>query len=88
MIRYADRPVPGFALGDDTGLLAAFDTMLKEIEQVTRGLTPRESLILQLGLAASHLEESVVQGHSTRAKAHAENVVRLIELLKARRSGT
>lgn len=84
MIQYNGRPVQGFALGgnDAERLLAAFSEIVDSIETLRRSLTPRESLILQLGLAASHLEESAVQGHSTRAKAHAENVAKLIEQLK------
>lgn len=77
--------MPGFALDgvEADRFLASFNEMVSGIEALRRRLTPRELLALQLGLAASHLEESVMQGHVTRAKAHAENVAKLIEQLKA-----
>jgi hypothetical protein len=83
-IRRNGSVVPGFALGesDPQRFMSAFDEVLKVVEELRRSLSPRETLALQIGLAASHLEESIIQGHTTRARAHAENVARLLEELK------
>ena len=80
MIYYAGRVVPGFALGDDPS--ARFQTALNEIlngmERFAKTLTPREKAILEIGLTASHLEESAAHGDWTRARAHAENLTKVL----------
>ena len=85
MMRRDDRPVPGFAIGDDRAdrLRAALRTVLREVQQFTRDLTAREEAILRLGLEASHMEESVVRGEWTRAEAHAESIVKLFDQLRS-----
>lgn len=77
------KPVPGFALGDERpeNLRVALKSALYRIRSFTRTLTPREEAILKLGLAASHLEESVAHGDWKRAEAHADKVSDLFERL-------
>jgi len=87
IIRRGGRPVPGFGIGDDPRadrLRAALREVLDFTEQFSRSLTAREETILRLGLEASHLEESVVYGDWTRARAHAEAIVKLYEQLGRR----
>lgn len=40
-------------------------------------LTPRELVVLKIGLRASHIEESLMVGDQARAKAHLEALVRM-----------
>lgn len=75
------RPALGFALGDEA-LLDALGTLIETTRAFSQTLTPREALVLQLGLAASHLEESLAHGNWKRAEAHAENVAKLMGALK------
>jgi len=84
MIRRGGYVVPGFALGDEPRakrLRTALRDALGIVEAFTRNLTPREAMILRLGLAASHMEESVARGDWTRAEAHAENISKLFDQL-------
>lgn len=37
--------------------------------------TPRELIMLKLGLRASHIEEAVAHGEATRAAAHVELLI-------------
>ncbi len=46
-------------------------------------LSPREKLILQLGLRASHLEEALAAGDQLRAAAHAKGLVTIAQALAA-----
>jgi hypothetical protein len=46
-------------------------------------LSPREKLILQLGLRASHLEEALAAGDQDRAAAHAKGLVTIAQALAA-----
>lgn len=46
-------------------------------------LSPREKLILQLGLRASHLEEALAAGDQLRAAAHAKGLVAIAQGLAA-----
>lgn len=84
MIRRGGRAVPGFALGDARAdrLRTSLREVLDIVAETTRNLTPREATILRLGLAASHMEESVVHGDWARAEAHAENVAKLFDQLE------
>lgn len=82
-IRRNDLNVPGFALGNDVDhLRALLDGVIRAVERLSRSLTPRELKILRLGLAASHLEESIAQGDWKRADAHADNVAQLVRQLE------
>lgn len=81
-VRFNNHSTPGLGGPDADKFLSTFDEFVKRVETLRNSLTPRELLVLQLGLAASHLEESVVQGHVTRARAHAENVAKLLEEIK------
>jgi hypothetical protein len=86
MIRYRDHAVSGFALeGRAERLRATLHETLDIVEEFTRSLTPREAMILRLGLAASHMEESVAHGDWTRAEAHAESISRLLDQLGGQR---
>lgn len=77
------KPVPGFALGDERpeNLRVALKSVLYKIKSFARTLTPREEAILKLGLAASHLEESVAHGDWKRAEAHTDNFSELFDRL-------
>jgi hypothetical protein len=77
------RRVPGFALGED--LRSTLRALIDETKAFSKMLTPREVVVLRLGLAASHLEESLAQGAWKRAEAHAENVANLLEALRSGR---
>jgi hypothetical protein len=81
MIFFGGRPAQGFALGDDR-LLRCLTETLDTIKAFERSLTPRERAILALGLAASHLEESIVHADWKRAEAHADNLVKLLNQLR------
>jgi hypothetical protein len=54
---------------------------LQALKTFAGTLTPRERDILQLGLVASHLEESAAHGDWKRAEAHAEALVKVLERL-------
>jgi hypothetical protein len=48
-------------------------------------LSPREKLIMQLGLRSSHLEEALAAGDQLRAAAHAKAIVTIAQALAATR---
>lgn len=74
MIHFNGKPVIGFG--------EQLRETLRAVEAFTRTLSPREKTILKIGLAASHLEESVAHGDWTRAQAHAESVEKLFEEIR------
>jgi len=87
VIHLGGQPVRGFALGDEARvdrLHAALTETLGTLKVFAESLTPRERTILALGLAASHLEESIVHGDWKRAEAHADNLVKLLDQLGMR----
>lgn len=65
--------------------VAIFQRSLERAVAVVRKfnstLTPREKLVLQLGLRASHLEEALAQGDQDRAAAHAKALVTIAQAL-------
>jgi len=67
--------------------VAIFERSLSRAIAVARRfnatLSPREKLILQLGLRASHLEEALAAGDQDRAAAHAKGLVTIAEALAA-----
>ena len=83
MIRHGGHEVPGFALGSERAdrIRAALRAVMGEVQRLTHGLTPREVTILRLGLEASHLEESVAHADWSRAEAHTESLVKLLDQL-------
>ena len=88
MIRFGGRPVPGFALGGEGDRLRQTlndaQRAVRGVQRFAQSLTPRELVILRLGLEASHLEESVVQGDWARAQAHVEKAAKLLDQLGGR----
>ena len=68
--------------------VAIFQTSFTRAIAVARkflvSLTPREKLILQLGLRASHLEEALAAGDQQRAAAHAQGLVTIAQALSAK----
>jgi len=77
------KPTIGFELGSEAGRIHdVLRGLIEETRALTATLSAREALALQLGLATSHLEESLAQGAWTRAEAHAENVAKLMGALK------
>jgi hypothetical protein len=74
-------------LGDERSdrLRAAFDEMLRNIKAFGDSLTPREKLILEIGLKASHVEESAASGDWKRAEAHMDRLVKLLEQFRSSR---
>ena len=64
--------------------LVEFRRALKRVFKVMQKLstnanTEREKLFLQIGMSASHIEESMVMGDAARAKAH---LLRMTSLMK------
>jgi hypothetical protein len=60
-----------------------FDRAVAVMRKFLVSLTPREKLILQLGLRASHLEEALAAGDQARAAAHAKGLVTIAQALAA-----
>ena len=58
-----------------------FGQLSDAIARVQRQLTPRERLIMNLGLRASHAEEALMQADTSRAKSHFLAMVGLAERL-------
>jgi hypothetical protein len=83
-IRRNGRVVPGFALGDEEAarFRVLLDGVLRAVERFSKSLTPRELVILRLGLTASHLEESIAHGDWKRADAHADSAAQLVRQLE------
>ncbi len=48
------------------------------------GLTPREKLVVQLGLHGAHLEEALAAGDQRRASAHAAALVTIAQALSVK----
>jgi hypothetical protein len=61
----------------------SFERAIAVARRFLVSLSPREKLILQLGLRASHLEEALAAGDQQRAAAHAQGVVTLAQALAA-----
>jgi len=63
------------------GFLRTAQTLLDYIRRFKKTLSPRDVLLLQIGMRASHIEEALAVGDVDRAKAHlvqlAEQVRRL-----------
>jgi hypothetical protein len=78
------QAAPGFTLGNDEAarFRNSLDGVLSAVARFSKSLTPREMTVLRLGLAASHLEESIVQGDWKRADAHADNIAKLMRQLE------
>ncbi len=53
------------------------------MQRFNASLTPREKLILQAGLRASHLEEALAAGDQDRAAAHAKGLVAIAQGIAA-----
>ena len=84
-IRYAGQPVSGFAIGAaEDNVTRPINEMIEFAKAFASELTPRETIVFNLGLTASHLEESIATGEWKRAEAH---VARLKKLLKQFESG-
>jgi hypothetical protein len=79
MIYFNGHPVSG--IGEDRAdhLRAALMEVLKSVKAFGQALTPRERLILEIGLKASHMEESLASGDWKRAEAHMHGLVDLFE---------
>lgn len=60
------------------GPVETISALLSEVRRFTATLSPRELVVLKIGLEASHLEESIAHGDWTRAEAHAESLSKLI----------
>jgi hypothetical protein len=78
MIYLGGQPARGFDDGERADLRRCLTETLGTLKAFAEALTPRETTILALGLAASHLEESIVHGDWKRAEAHADNLVKLL----------
>lgn len=80
------RRLPGFSLGGEESdkFRVAITELIETIKDLGRALSPREKLILELGLKASHMEESMASGDWKRAEAHADGLVELLKKLKIR----
>ena len=86
MIYFQGRPANGFALGaEDDRLEGALLEILNAVKAFGSTLSPREKIVLEIGLTASHMEESLAHGDWKRAEAH---MGRLVELLDEFRQGT
>ena len=82
-MRYAGRPVVGFAdASDGQRLHAAIHTMMDAVGRFGRSLSPREQQILKVGLEASHAEEAVVAGDFARAQSHIDKIEELLSALR------
>jgi hypothetical protein len=61
----------------------SFERAVLVMRKFLVSLSPREKLILQLGLRASHLEEALAAGDQQRAAAHAQGLVTIAQALAA-----
>jgi hypothetical protein len=82
MIYLGGQPARGFDGERADQLRRCLTETLGTLKVFAESLTPRETTILALGLAASHLEESIVHGDWKRAEAHADNLAKLLDQLR------
>lgn len=61
----------------------SFERAVAVMRRFLVSLSPREKLILQLGLRASHLEEALAAGDQLRAAAHAQALVTIAQGIAA-----
>jgi hypothetical protein len=76
-------PGPSLAPYDVDIFQRSFERAVTVARRFIVSLTPREKLILQLGLRASHLEEAMASGDQQRAAAHAQALVTIAQALAA-----
>jgi len=65
----------------------AMRRIMDGLEQFKRTLAPRDFLMLQMGMRASHIEEALSQGDTDRARFHLEHLLALIQRLPADATG-
>jgi hypothetical protein len=56
----------------------SFERVIELMRRFQKRLTPRELLVLQMGMRASHVEEALAHGDSERARAHLAMLVAMI----------
>ena len=61
----------------------SFSRVMSVMQRFQASLTPREKLILQAGMRASHLEEALAAGDQRRAAAHATGLVTIAQGIAA-----
>lgn len=83
MIYLNGKPTRGFALGDEAAFKKCFTEALDALKAFAASLSQREEVVLKIGLAASHLEESIAHGDWMRAEAHADNLMKLLARLNS-----
>jgi hypothetical protein len=76
-------PAPSLTPADVATFQRSFNRAVAVMRRFLVSLTPREKLILQLGLRASHLEEAMAAGDQERAAAHAKGLVTIAQALAA-----
>jgi hypothetical protein len=62
----------------------ALDRVVSIIGRFNNSLTPREKLILQLGLRGAHLEEALAHGETQRAADHERAAVTIAQALSVK----
>lgn len=60
---------------------SAFSYVVDQIKRFKKTLSARELLILQVGMRACHAEEAAALGDAERAKAHVNELAKLIAQL-------
>jgi hypothetical protein len=76
-------PAPSLSPDDVAMFQRSFLRAVSVARRFLVSLSPREKLILQLGLRASHLEEAMAAGDQERAAAHAKGVMTIAQALAA-----
>jgi hypothetical protein len=70
------------AANPSVAFLQDAERVLDDIEAFRSSLGPRDLMLLQIGLHASHMEEAIVAGDELRAKAHLYALVDLVQRLQ------
>jgi hypothetical protein len=61
--------------------VCAMQRVMAGIAQFKKMLSPRDMLMLQIGMRASHIEEALSQGDTTRAEGHLRHLTELVQNL-------
>ena len=56
----------------------AAGVILRLIGELRRQLSPRDLVMMQIGMRASHVEEALAQGDVDRARGHVKKIVELV----------
>ena len=62
--------------------LGRAERVISDIAAFRRSLSPRDLLLVQIGLHASHMEEAIVVGDDLRAEAHLRALAGLVQKLR------